>query len=124
MLPEGHSVVRKALIVEDDPMISINLEDMLTELGHFVIATATRIGKALTLAEDSDINFGFLDINLAGANTFQVADILRKRKIPFIFTSGYGADGLIDGYRTAHVLTKPFGIKELEHMIGVVLSER
>lgn len=119
---DGNSEARRVLIVEDEPLLAMNIEDMLTELGHLVVATATRVDKALTFAESSEFNFAVLDINLAGSNTFQVAAILRKRGIPFIFTSGYGADGLIDGYRGAHLLTKPFGPSELEHMIAQSLS--
>lgn len=122
MPPEGLNLIRQVLIVEDEPLLAMNLEDMLTHLGHVITSTATRIDKALSLAEGSEFDLAFLDINLAGSNTFEVAAILRKRKIPFIFTSGYGADGLIDGYRTAHLLTKPFGAEELEGKIAQALS--
>ncbi|HUQ34893.1 MAG TPA: response regulator [Aestuariivirga sp.] len=123
MPSESLSAVRQVLIVEDEPLLAMNLEDMLTQLGHVVTSTATRIDKALSLAEGSEFDLAFLDINLAGSNTFGVGAILRKRNIPFIFTSGYGAEGLIDGYRAAHLLTKPFGVKELERMIALALSE-
>lgn len=119
---DGSSEARRVLIVEDEPLLAMNIEDMLTELGHLVTGTATRIDKALSLAEAGEFNLAVLDINLAGSNTFQVAAVLRKRGIPFIFTSGYGADGLVDGYRGAHLLTKPFGPRELEHMIAKLLS--
>ena len=122
MVSEAVPTARRILIVEDEPLLAMNLEDMLIELGHHVAGTATRIDKALSLAEGSEFNLAILDINLAGSNTFQVAAILQKRGIPFIFTSGYGADGLIDGYREACLLTKPFGVKELEHMIAKALS--
>ena len=118
----GNFEARRVLIVEDEPLLAMNIEDMLTELGHLVVATATRVDKALTFAEGIEFNFAVLDINLAGSNTFQVAAILRKRGIPFIFTSGYGRDGLVDGYRGDHLLTKPFGPSELEHMIAQALS--
>ena len=122
MVHDGNSEARRVLIVEDEALLAMNIEDMLTELGHFVTATATRIDKALSLAEGGEFNLAVLDINIAGSNTFQVAAILRGRGIPFIFTSGYGADGLVDGYRGAHLLTKPFGPSELEHMIAQSLS--
>ena len=122
MVLNGNFDARRVLIVEDEPILAMNLEDMLNELGHVVSATATRIDIALALAEGSEFNFAVLDINLAGSNTFQVAAILRKRGIPFIFTSGYGRGGLVDGYRGAHLLTKPFGPSELEHMIAQSLS--
>ena len=122
MVLDGNSATRRVLVVEDEPLLAMNLEDMLTDLGHLVVGTATRIDKALLLAEGIEFDLAVLDINLAGSNTFQVATILRKRRIPFIFTSGYGRDGLVDGYRGARLLTKPFGPSELEHMIAQALS--
>lgn len=113
---------RNVLIVEDEPLIAMNLEDMLAELGHRVFATATRLDIALAVAFNGDFDLAFLDINLAGSKTFQVAAILRKRRVPFIFTTGYGADGLIEGYRTEHLLTKPIRVNELNDMIGKVLA--
>lgn len=122
MVLDGNAVARRVLVVEDEPLLAMNLEDMLTDLGHLVVATATRIDKALSLAECSEIDLAILDINLAGWNTFQVAASLRKRGIPFIFTSGYGPAGLVDSYRDSHLLTKPFGLRELEHIIAQSLS--
>lgn len=113
---------RRVFIVEDEPLLVMNLEDMLAELGHQVTAVATRIDEALEKAGGGGFDLAFLDINVAGAKTFPVAAILRKRGIPFIFTSGYGAHGLIDGYHSAHLLTKPFDVKELDTMIARALS--
>lgn len=109
-------------IVEDESLLVMNLEDMLAELGHLVTATATRLDKALSVAVRGDFDLAFLDINLAGSNTFQVAAILRNRGIPYIFTTGYGADGLIDGYRGSPLLTKPFGLRELGDVISGVMQ--
>ena len=117
-----NSQVRRVLIVEDEPLLALNIDDMLTELGYSVAGTATRIETALLLAANREFEIAVLDINLAGSNTFPVADILRARGIPFVFTSGYGPGGLVDGYREAHLLTKPFGIRELEHIIAQSLS--
>jgi DNA-binding response OmpR family regulator len=110
------------LIVEDEPLLALNLEDMLTELGCLVIGTATRFENAMTLVEGSQFDLAVLDINLAGLRTFPVADILRRRGIPFFFTSGYGAGDLIESYVGAYLLTKPFGLRELEYMLARVLA--
>ena len=122
MLPDGNSGARRVFIVEDESLLVMDLEDMLAELGHLVAATATRLDKALSVAAGGDFDLAFLDINLAGSKTFPVAALLRMRGIPFIFTTGYGADGLIDGYRSAHLLTKPFGVREFDNMIAKALS--
>lgn len=122
MTVNGTSEVRRVLIVEDEPLLALDLQDMLAELGCLVIGTATRIERALTLAEGSEFELAILDINLAGSNSFPVADMLRKRRKPFIFTTGYGAAGLVDGYRGTPLLTKPFGLRELEKVVIKALT--
>lgn len=113
---------RRVLIVEDEPLIAMNLEDMLTDLGYHVVAIATKISEALSLAENMEFDVGILDINLAGFKSFPVADILLKRGISFVFTSGYGADGLIDNHRGAYLLTKPISEKSLNDKIVQALK--
>ena len=122
MSPDGNSGALRVFIVEDEPVLAMDAEDMLNELGHTVTAIATRLDKALALAENGEFNLAILDINLAGSKTFGVADILRKKGVPFIFTTGYGVNGLDDSYSRQHLLTKPFGVRELEHMIVQALS--
>ena len=58
--------------------------------------------KALLFARTLDIDFAILDINVAGFQSFPVADILRGRSISFMFATGYGAAGLIDGSAEGH----------------------
>ena len=122
MTPLTEINARRILVVEDEMLIAMNFEELLAELGHTVIAVATRLPQALTLAADSDIDFAILDLNLAGSLTFPVAEVLRKRGAPFMFASGYGTHGLIDGYHDVHLLPKPFGLEELEKTIKLALS--
>lgn len=111
---------RRVLIVEDEALLAMHLEDLLTDLGHEVVGRATRIDEAIDLARDSDIDFAILDINVAGAKSFPVADILRQRGIPFAFATGYGAEGLDDGYRDELALRKPYSQRDLERTIAQV----
>jgi CheY-like chemotaxis protein len=96
----------------------MHLEDLLTALGHEVVGQATRIDMAMELARKSDIDFAVLDINVAGTKSFPVADILRQRGIPFAFATGYGAEGLMDGYRDFPALQKPYAQEDLERTIA------
>ena len=120
----GDSKPRRILIVEDEMLIALNLEDMLVQLGHTVVATATRITEALKLAAESNINLAILDINLSGSPSFPVADMLRNRGIPFLFATGYGSQGLTESYRKEIVLGKPYGLRELQNAVGTVLNVR
>ena len=111
----------RALIVEDEFLVAMELEDLLTAMGHEVIGSVARMHEALELARDAEIDFAVLDINIGGAQSFPVADILRERGIPFVFATGYGAAGLIDGYRHETTLRKPYDSRELARAIATIL---
>ena len=112
---------KRVLIVEDEYLVAMELEALLTEMGYAVIGTAPRIGEAMELARHAEVDFAVLDINLGGPKSFPVADILRERNIPFLFASGYGSAGLIDGYRQEVILRKPYQPQDLNRAIRTVL---
>jgi len=113
-------IAKRVLIVEDEVLLALHLEDLLTELGHEIVGQFTRIDRAMRFAHESEIDFAVLDINVAGTMSFPIADVLRERGIPFAFASGYGAEGLIDGYRDVPALRKPYAQDELERTIAMV----
>ena len=119
---EGTNGLKRVLIVEDDVLLAMHLRDVLTALGHVVFGQATRIDRAMDLARESEIDFATLDINLAGTKSFPVADILNQRGIPFFFATGYGNEGLIDGYRNFPVLRKPYSQDDLQETIARLLA--
>lgn len=107
------------MIVDDEMIIALDLEGMLEDLGHTVVGTASRVDRGIELAKTSDINMAILDINVRGQLSFPIAQILRDRSVPFIFSSGYGERGLIDGFRDELVLTKPYdteGLRRILHL--------
>lgn len=106
--------LRKVLIVEDELLVALLIEDYLHELGYEVLGPAMRLERALAFAREETFDFAVLDINLAGQQSFPVADVLRERAIPFVFVSGYGKAGLSESYAGAAILQKPFEIRDLE----------
>ena len=110
----------RVLIVEDEVLLALHLEDLLTALGHEVAGRASRIGQAMELARASEFDFAILDVNVAGTKSFPVADILCRRGIPFAFASGYGTEGLMDGYRDFPALRKPYAQEDLERTIAQI----
>lgn len=104
--------------------IALLLEDMLTELGHDVRGLAMRLPQALDLAQRLELDFAILDINLDGRSSFAVGDILKARGVPFIFASGYGAQGLEPPYRGYPVLPKPFDQALLRESLAVHAPEQ
>jgi CheY-like chemotaxis protein len=104
-------VVKRVLVVEDEPLIRILLEDMLGELGYTVAAEAARIEEALEATKNADL-LRILDVNLDGEPASPVADALVARGTPFVFATGYG--DLPKPYRDRPTLRKPFQIDGLK----------
>lgn len=111
---EDGSKVMRILVVEDEVLVAMHLEDLLVEMGHEVVGPAIRILDALNLARKADFDFAILDVNLAGSQSFPVADILGARHIPFVFATGYGAEGFLKDYCDHPALRKPYGARELQ----------
>jgi DNA-binding response OmpR family regulator len=113
----------RILIVEDEMMIAMLLEDMLLDLGCTVVGPGSALEPALELATADDaLDAAILDVNLAGKPVFPVADVLRAKGVPIIFSSGYGDAGLRDVDRGAQVLQKPFRAGELAMALKAALA--
>ena len=109
--------LRRALVVEDEGMVAMYVEELLSELGYDTVAVATGLDQALAMAREETFDFAVLDINLDGRLSFPVADVLRARGIPFLFASGYGSRGVNDNYKDAVRIQKPFRSRDLAQAI-------
>ena len=114
----------KVLVVEDEALVSMLVEDMLSDLGCVVVGPAAELEEALRLAGSADIDAALLDVNLGGRPIFQVADALRERGVPFAFASGYGEAGLNEAHRGTPVLQKPFRQGDLERVLKELAARR
>lgn len=103
----------RVLVVEDEAMLSILLEDFLSDLGCEVVATASHLEDAVEKARNLAIDVAVLDINLGGQLSYPVAEALRSRAIPFLFATGYGTLGLPEELLGTLVLSKPFNQRQL-----------
>jgi CheY-like chemotaxis protein len=110
----------RILIVEDEMLVAMNIEDMLLDLGHEVAGIASRLAPALSLAGEASIDAAMLDVNLAGENSFPVADLLAARGIPFVFATGYGVQGIEERYRGRPLLQKPFRASDLGPILAAL----
>ena len=113
----------KVLVVEDEALVSMLVEDMLTDLGCTIVGPAAEIEEALRLAGSADIDAALLDVNLGGRPIFPVADALKERGVPFAFASGYGEAGLTDDHRGATVLQKPFREADLRRVLETLVTQ-
>ena len=82
----------RVLIVEDEWFLASDLNEALRSRGADVVALAGDPDDARDLLAHGGFDIGIVDIKLRGRKTFDIADQLRRRGIPFVFATGYGAD--------------------------------
>ena len=107
----------RVLVVEDEALVAMLVEDLLDELGHEAVAIASWMEDALANARTGQYDFAIVDVNLGGEPSYPVADVLAERGVPFVFATGYGAEGLPPKYFRVPVLAKPFVVADLEKIV-------
>lgn len=112
-------------VVEDESLVALNLEDMLSELGHRVLGPAMRIARARTLIEgDFAADAAILDVNVAGEPVFPIAQMLADRGVPIVFATGYDRDGLPEAWHDRAILQKPYTIDEVSRSLDKAVGRR
>jgi CheY-like chemotaxis protein len=114
------AVKLKVLIIEDESIVAMMIEDLIVDMGHEVVGIAGRLEQAQRLAEELTVDFAIVDVNLNGQHTYPVAETLKARGVPFVFATGYGAQGLKDEWKQSPVLQKPFQPDELTRAIDTL----
>jgi len=112
---------KRVLLVEDEPLVSMMLADMLAAFGHKVDGPYNRFSDAMLAAKSNNLQAGILDVNLGGEKTYAVADILTNRKIPFAFVTGYGPDTIVSEFSHAPVLQKPIEAAKLHALLQQIV---
>jgi CheY-like chemotaxis protein len=107
----------RVLVVEDEAAISLLLEDMLLDFGCEVVGPSARLAAALEAVEKEKVDIAILDVNVAGESIYPVAEALQARSIPFVFSTGYGSQGIKDSFRDRPVLQKPFAQHDLKQKL-------
>jgi DNA-binding response OmpR family regulator len=79
-----------ALVLEDEAIISLALEDALTDAGFQVAGPFSHCARAIAWMEDHTPDVGLLDVELADGPCTEVARALHRRGVPLVFFSGQG----------------------------------
>ncbi len=114
----------RIFLVEDEGMIAMLLKGMLESIGCEVVGVAARVPEALAKLLTLTFDVALLDINLAGTLSYPVADELRSRGRPFIFTSSYGKAALPSGMQDTPLLSKPFMTEQLEAALNDLRNKK
>ena len=115
------SQVPRVLIIEDELMIVLMLESLLTDAGFDVADVATKLETALAYVEASAFDVAILDANLAGVSSAPVATALTARSIPFLVVSGYATTQQNAAFAAGLHVQKPFQTEALIEAVRSIL---
>jgi CheY-like chemotaxis protein/DNA-directed RNA polymerase specialized sigma24 family protein len=105
------SAATDVLIIEDEPIIAMDIEELVAGCGHRVVGVATTETEAVTMAAQTRPGLILADINLGsgGDGSAAVARIMKLQHAPVIFVTAY-PERLLTGeaLEPAFVITKPF----------------
>jgi len=98
---------RDVLIVEDDPIVALDFEDSILGFGVTSVRTAGNVAAALDMIAARAPDFALLDVGLIREQSFEIAEKLAARNIPFAFATGYSADRVPPAFADRPRLPKP-----------------
>ncbi len=113
---------KRVIIIEDEPLVSMDLELSLTDMGCEVPGHAGTLEEARSLIAETSCDAALLDANLAGEPVDELAAALTQKDIPFAFVTGYGRGALPAAFRDAVVLGKPFNNDQLRAALEQLLN--
>jgi CheY-like chemotaxis protein len=107
--PSAGVAGRRVLVVEDEYLLATKIAGELAKLGLETIGPVGTVKRALDLVEHSGhLDGAVLDIKLRDGVVYPVAEALRARGVPFVFTTGYSEHAIPDRYKYVARYEKPF----------------
>lgn len=106
-VPGEKSERKRVLVVEDEPLIAMDIANVLEEAGYVVVGPAGDVTEALALLEATRVEHAVLDVNLGRETSEAIARRLQDLQIPFVSLSGYSRDQQPRIFHQSPALTKP-----------------
>jgi DNA-binding response OmpR family regulator len=112
---------RSILVVEDEPLLAMDVERLLGDVGYRVIGPATTPSHALRIIEADRPDLAVVDLNLGREMIFPLLDVLADRAIPFVFVTGHSIEMVPAQHRHRPFLQKPYEPAALLRMVRQIL---
>src|SRR3982751_3609561 len=90
-------VVKRILIVEDEPLTAFDNENMLGDAGYEIVATVDDLEEALAVLEREEVHLILSDVRLRGDRTgIELAKAAKEKGVPTLFATGHLYPGASD----------------------------
>ena len=117
---------RRIVIADDEPLMRLDLQEMLENLGHEVVGQAGDGRAAVDLAREAQPDLVILDIKMPELDGVSAARLLAEERVaPVLLLTAYSDREFIDGARDAGVMgyvVKPYGEAQLNPAIELAVE--
>lgn len=105
-------IVKRILIVEDEPLTAFDNENMLRDAGYEIVATVDDLDEALAIIEKDEVHLVLSDVRLRKDQTgIELARIAKKKGVPTLFATGHSFPGAAE--IAVGCLMKPYSERQL-----------
>ena len=112
-------IVKRILIVEDEPLMAFDNETMIEEAGYTVVATHDRVADAVATLEREKVDLILSDVRLTGERSgIDLARIAKAKNIPVLFATGRVPDEAAE--LAVGCLMKPYNDRTLKAALAAV----
>lgn len=113
-------IVKRIVIVEDEPLTAFDNEVMLADFGYEVVATLDSFDQAISLLDREDVDLVLSDVRLSGKRSgLDLARAAKNRGVPVLFSTGHKIPE--EGKAVAlGCLTKPYTERQLKNALEAV----
>lgn len=108
------------LVIEDEPLISMMMEDFVDMLGHEVAGAVDSVADALAQIEAGGFDAAILDVHLRDGVCWPVADALAARGVPFLIATGGHVEPPPAAHADARQLAKPFTLDGVQAALEAI----
>ena len=108
------------LIVEDECLLAIDLADAVAGQGGEVVGPCATVERALTAIANVRVDGAILDVGLRDSDCYPVADALARRRVPFVFATGY--EDLPERFASVPYFRKPSPASQVARALADAIS--
>jgi CheY-like chemotaxis protein len=113
------SIVKRILIVEDEPLTAFDNENLLGDAGYQIVGTVDDFDEALLVLDREKVDLILSDVRLRSQQTgIDLARAAKQRGIPTLFATGHPYPGAAEF--AVGCLTKPYSDRQLKSAIEAV----
>lgn len=103
----------RILVVEDEPIVGMDIEAILSDAGLHVVGPVASSTEALGLIHSAKVDCALIDFVLADGDAGEVIAKLTTDSVPFAFVTGLSHDAIPEAYCNIPTVGKPFSAAEL-----------